>query len=138
MEYRIYNSLPDEAKQIRTTVFIDEQGFNEEFDSVDSYAKHIVLFKDGTAVATGRYFTDDDVEYHIGRVAVLMPYRKYGYGNTIMNIIENDIKENTRAKRIVLSAQVRAKHFYEKCGYTETGSVYFDEYCEHIKMYKDL
>ena len=35
-------------------------------------------------------------------------------------------------------SQVRAKNFYEKIGYVEYGEVYFDEYCEHIKMKKIL
>lgn len=138
MQYKIYDRLPMEACDIRNTVFVDEQGFNEEFDSTDHYSKHIVIFCDGKAVATGRYFTEDGDEYHIGRVAVLKEYRKHGYGKRIMDIIECDIKENTDAKRIVLSAQVRAKSFYTKCGFTETGSIYLDEDCEHIMMFKTI
>lgn len=137
MEYKIFDKLPDEAKYIRTAVFVEEQGFNEEFDRVDNYAKHIIIYNNGEAAATGRYFTDDAKEYHIGRIAVLKQYRKFGYGRQIMKLIEDDIKE-TDAKRIVLSAQLQAKGFYEKCGYTAEGSVYLDEHCEHIKMYKNI
>ena len=32
MEYKIYDQLPEEAKALRITVFVDEQGFQEEFD----------------------------------------------------------------------------------------------------------
>ena len=31
---KIYNNLPDEAKKIRTDVFINEQGFNDEFEKL--------------------------------------------------------------------------------------------------------
>lgn len=137
MEYKIFDNLPEDAKYIRTTVFVDEQGFKEEFDTTDGYSKHIVIYDNGRAAAAGRFFTDDGKEYHIGRVAVLKPYRKLGCGRKIMDIIEDDIKK-TGAERIVLSAQIRAEGFYEKCGYTATGTVYLDEHCEHIKMYKEI
>ena len=39
---------------------------------------------------------------------------------------------------ISLSAQVRASGFYEKLGYKKHGEIYFDEYCEHIVMKKDI
>ena len=32
METKIYNQLPNEAKEIRLEVFVKEQGFEEEFD----------------------------------------------------------------------------------------------------------
>ena len=35
MKIAIYESLPDEARQIRQTVFVEEQGFCEEFDRTD-------------------------------------------------------------------------------------------------------
>ena len=44
MEVKIYNNLPDEAKEIRLEVFVKEQGFEEEFDDIDETAAHIVLF----------------------------------------------------------------------------------------------
>ena len=34
METKIYNQLPDEAKEIRLEVFLKEQGFEEEFDDI--------------------------------------------------------------------------------------------------------
>ena len=34
MEYKIFDNLPQEAKYIRTAVFIDEQGFKNEFDEI--------------------------------------------------------------------------------------------------------
>ena len=83
MEYKIFDNLPQEAKDIRTAVFIDEQGFKNEFDEIDDTAKHILIYHDGKAVGVARFFSEDGKEYHIGRVAVLKPYRKYGYGKEI-------------------------------------------------------
>lgn len=137
MLYKIYDSLPEEAKNIRTKVFVEEQGFKEEFDSIDNNAVHIVFFDCEKAAATGRFFTDDGKDYHIGRLAVIKEYRGSGIGKKIMTAIEEEIRK-TDAESISLSAQLHAKGFYEKCGYIATGSVYLDEHCKHIKMIKKL
>ena len=42
------------------------------------------------------------------------------------------------ANHIELSAQIQAKDFYKKLGYTEIGEIYKEEFCPHIKMFKDL
>lgn len=104
MEYKIFDNLPQEAKDIRTAVFIDEQGFKNEFDEIDDTAKHILIYHDGKAVGIARFFSEDGKEYHIGRVAVLKPYRKYGYGKEIIFAIENELKKNKRRKNFTFGA----------------------------------
>ena len=37
-EIRIYDELPEEASRIRRVVFVEEQGFMEEFDEIDGWA----------------------------------------------------------------------------------------------------
>lgn len=138
MEFRIFDHLPEESMNIRIEVFVHEQGFKNEFDEIDKIAKHIVAFDEDKAVATARFFTENGgEEYHIGRLAVIQSYRKLGLGKEIMKEIEKAVK-SYGAKRISLSAQVRASGFYEKYGYKKTGSEYLDEYCPHIKMIKEL
>ena len=44
MNILIYDTLPDEAAEIRRAVFVEEQGFHNEFDEIDKRAKHIVLY----------------------------------------------------------------------------------------------
>lgn len=51
---KIYNFLCTEAKTIREKVFMEEQGFKNEFDEYDEMVPHAVLFMEGCAVATGR------------------------------------------------------------------------------------
>lgn len=51
---KIYNCLCAEARKIREQVFVEEQGFENEFDELDAQVPHAVLFMDGQAVATGR------------------------------------------------------------------------------------
>lgn len=131
---KYYNCLPQEAKDIRTAVFIKEQGFKDEFDNTDEICLHFVLFKDNTAAATGRMFTEDNGKsYHIGRVAVLKEYRAFHFGATIMKEMIKKAKA-LGAQKVILSAQCRASGFYEKLGFKKIGEIYMDEYCPHIKM----
>lgn len=138
MEYKIFKELPENAKLIRETVFIKEQGFKEEFDIVDLTATHIVIYSDGKPAAVGRYFNEgNSPTYHIGRVAVMKEYRGLGYGKGIMDIAEKHIKAEG-GEKIEVSAQLQAKPFYEKCGYTAVGDIYYDEHCKHILMFKNI
>lgn len=45
--HAFYNTLPPEAAAIRQAVFVEEQGFQEEFDAIDRHALHLLLFADG-------------------------------------------------------------------------------------------
>lgn len=138
MEFKIYNELPNEAKDIRTNVFINEQGFKNEFDDCEKISHHILCFVDGNAVGTARFFKDDETgNYHLGRIAVLKEFRKLHIGSKMLEFAENEIKK-LGGKKIIISAQVRAKGFYKKCGFTEIGDEYLDEYCPHIEMHKSL
>lgn len=56
MTFRIYDKLCEDAKQIRTEVFVAEQGFETEFDDTDSKARHIVGYDGEKPVAVCRYF----------------------------------------------------------------------------------
>lgn len=125
-----------DAKLIRQNVFIYEQGFESEFDDVDETAVHCVIYDNGFPVATGRLF-EQNKNAHIGRVAVQKPYRKKSIGKMVVNCLEEYAKKQGYEK-CELSAQMRAKEFYEKIGYTAQGDVYMDEYCPHILMTKKL
>ena len=52
MEVKIFKELTTEAKMIRTKVFMEEQGFHNEFDEKDRISIHIVLFELSKPVAT--------------------------------------------------------------------------------------
>lgn len=139
MEIKEYkNQLPSDGKYIRETVFIKEQQFKDEFDDIDFKAIHLVCYEKDEPIATARVFSDEKSgEYHIGRIAVLKPYRGKGIGAKIIAYAENLVKtlgENS----LSLSAQERASAFYEKQGYKKVGDIYYDEYCPHIFMTKNL
>ena len=135
-DYQKFIGLNDDIIKIRTAVFIDEQGFKDEFDETDKTCSHIVLYDNEKPIATCRYFKEGE-NYHIGRVAIIKEYRGKHLGNKIMQITENEIAKDG-GKQIEVSAQVRVSDFYKKLGYNQIGEIYFDEYCEHIRMIKLL
>ena len=135
MEVKIFKELTTEAKMIRTKVFMEEQGFQQEFDDVDDRAYHVLIQDGERPVATGRLFTEDGETYLIGRVAVLSAYRGQHLGEHVVTALEQQAKA-CGAKCITLSAQCRAAGFYEKLGYTKTEEYHMDEFCPHVTMRK--
>lgn len=135
--FRTYYTLSDDAKFIRETVFMKEQGFVNEFDEKDVVAKHIVLYNDeNKPIATCRYFLNKEgTVCFVGRIAVLKEFRQKSYGAVMLREAEQQIK-NTGVKEIRLAAQVRVKGFYEKSGYSAMGKEFLEEHCPHIWMYK--
>ena len=136
LTWKFFNDLSEYSREIREEVFVKEQHFKEEFDTIDNIATHMVLFLDNVAIGTGRFYKEKK-DYHIGRIAVLKEYRAKGYGKIILQELENKIKE-VGGEKVVLSSQKQAMNFYKKLGYIETGDFYFDEHCPHIKMVKQL
>lgn len=136
IDFKVTNTLSEDEKMIRETVFIEEQKFKIEFDDIDDIATHIVMYLDNHPFGCCRLYKQEN-EYHIGRIAVLKPYRGKGYGEKILLEAEK-VAKKMGADSISLSAQVRASGFYEKLGYKKYGEIYFDEYCEHIAMKKDI
>ncbi len=136
-EHRFYSALPEEAKLIRTEVFMEEQGFKNEFDGDDSRCVHAVIFLGGKPAATGRLFPPENGVCVIGRIAVLKDFRGKNLGAETVVLLEKKARE-LGAEKIALSAQCRVQGFYEKLGYTASGEVYSDEFCPHIHMEKLL
>ena len=136
---KISKGLKDvpEAMYIRQTVFVDEQGFIDEFDDIDEIAFHVLIFDGDKAVATGRVFLDEEKHWHAGRIAVLAEYRKQHMGARVMEALEECAKHQG-ADEIVLSAQMQAVGFYEKVGYENLGELHYDQGCPHITMKKHL
>lgn len=136
-EYKFYSKLPDEAKLIRTEVFVEEQGFKNEFDESDNVCLHIVLYENGIPAAAGRIFPVENGVCVIGRIAVRKVFRGNKLGAEAVRLLEEKARE-MGAERTALSAQCRVMKFYGKLGYKEGGEVYNDEFCPHIHMEKNL
>ena len=51
MTIRVYeNALPEDALYIRTVVFVEEQGFRDEFDEIDKNCLHLIAYDDDKQV----------------------------------------------------------------------------------------
>lgn len=138
MEIRKFDYLHDDARAIRQSVFVDEQGFEVEFDDTDDKAVHLVGYDNGKPAAVCRFFYDDEHSSHmIGRIAVVKELRGKHLGEQMVLAAEKFIKE-AGGEKATLSAQLRVSGFYEKLGYTKSGSEYYDEYCPHVLMSKEL
>lgn len=136
---KTYSELNEDAASIRKSVFMEEQGFVNEFDDVDGAAKHIVLYNDeNAAVATCRCFpSEDNKAYIIGRIAVLKEYRRNRYGSLVLREAER-LAMVEGVKEVRLAAQAKAVEFYRKQGYSVIGEEFSEENCPHFMMYKKL
>ncbi|MDE7337631.1 MAG: GNAT family N-acetyltransferase [Clostridia bacterium] len=136
MEYKCYDSLPAQAREIREEVFMREQGFLEEFDLDDKYATHILAFDGLQAVATCRFFEQDGF-YLIGRIAVLKEYRGKGVGRDMLEYAEKCITK-FGGKEIRIHAQQNAEEFYKKLGYQSLNIYDYEQDCKHVWMSKTV
>ena len=136
MKFQFYNSLPTAAQMIREKVFVEEQGFENEFDDIDSSCLHLIVYKDEQPIGCARMFEQDGVMI-LGRIAVLKEARHEHIGSQILAILEKKASE-LGYHEVVLSAQIQAKEFYLKNGYQSFGEAYLDETCPHIHMRKEL
>lgn len=147
MEIKKYDYMHEDVVKIRTDVFVIEQDFKEEFDDIDNNCTFLVMYDEEKPVAMCRFFSESlksrekeencEQVYVIGRIVVIKEYRNKGLGSFIVKEAEKRVRE-LGAKQVVLSAQTRAREFYEKLGYVGEGECYYEEWCEHIKMRKIL
>lgn len=139
MTYKLTKGIANNpySVDIRKKVFIDEQGFRNEFDYIDEKAYHVVLFVKNSHAATGRIFTDENNVIHIGRVAVLREFRGQSLGRFVIAVLEKKALD-MGFEKVELSAQKRVMKFYLQLGYYASGDEYLDEGCPHIKMIKEL
>lgn len=138
MYVKIYPTLPEEACWLREQVFVEEQGFTDEFDQLDLISTHLVLFVENEPAAVGRVYWDEERKQHIlGRVAVGIPFRRQGIGAAVVRTAEEYIREQG-GDALHLHAQCRITDFYKAIGYTPYGEVEDDQGCPHIWMMKEL
>lgn len=138
MDIVVYDKLPEEAREIRELVFMEEQGFHDEFDETDARAKHLVVYDGQTPVATCRIFRREEPgDYAVGRIAVRKEYRGRHLGAYLLKAAEEEIR-SCGGKRVFLHAQCSARQFYRKQGYGCYGETDLDEDCPHIWMKKDV
>jgi len=121
-----------ELSEIRRKVFIEEQQVPEEleWDEFDETSHHVLaLNNNNTAIGCGRIKPDGQ----IGRMAVLINWRKQGIGKAILNnLLEFAIQSGY--SECYLHAQITAIPFYEKFGFLITSTEFMDADIPHKTM----
>ena len=121
-----------ELQSIRRKVFVEEQRVPEdlEWDEEDARCQHVLAHApNGEAVGTGRLLADG----HIGRMAVLEPWRRRGIGSALLVTLLEIAREH-RFESVRLHAQTHALGFYAKHGFTPVGDEFMEAGIPHYMM----
>ena len=123
---------------LRKEVFMDEQHFSYDEDELDGISWHLLLQdEDGTAVGAARLYVEDGMTAHLGRIVIKKERRGTGLGLVMLNAMEEKARE-MGLRDMKLGGQTRAAGFYEKAGFVRYGEEFYDEYCPHVMLRKEL
>lgn len=125
-----------EARRIRETVFVAEQGVPSdiELDDWDERCEHALAYDaGGRAVGTGRLLPDG----HIGRMAVLREARGQGVGGRVLEALIDRARERGM-RRVALNSQTHAAPFYARYGFVVVGETFMEAGIAHVAMERDL
>ncbi len=121
---------------IRFAVFVREQGVPPELehDEHDAAALHLLASDvEGKPIGTARMLADG----HIGRMAVLPPWRGHGVGSVLLRELLR-IADQRGHRHVFLHAQCSAEGFYRRLGFAPVGEVFDDAGIDHRQMEKVL
>ncbi len=127
------------CRQLRRTVFIEEQGVSEadEVDDLDDEAIHLLATQNGTPIGSARLLIQGHIG-KIGRVCVLAEGRGTGLGAALMQAAVAELRRHPGVTKAKLGAQTHALGFYERLGFQAVGDVYSDAGIPHRDMVLDL
>jgi predicted GNAT family N-acyltransferase len=133
-------AFPD-AYEVRRDVFIEEQDVDEdiEMDGNDDEATHFVIYDSDAdrPVGTARVRYKDDETAKAERVAVLSEYRGEGLGRWLMELLEDEAREQD-CSRVVLNAQTAVEGFYRSLGYAVVSDEFMEADIPHVEMKKEI
>lgn len=121
--------------RIRTLVFCDEQKISKEieFDNLDQFCEHFLVYKGETPIATGRVRLKDNNLYKIERVAVLSDYRRSKVGSLLIREIIK-IYSGLKDTKIILHSQLAVEKFYRNLNFSPYGKQFLEDGIPHIAM----
>jgi predicted GNAT family N-acyltransferase len=138
---RIRRADPDDLPVVfalRHAVFTVGQGVAEDIerDDRDAGAVHVLAEHAGAVVGTGRLVVSGPVGI-VGRMAVAVPARGKGVGAAMLAALEQVAVERGLSA-VELHAQLSARGFYERAGYTAIGPTYSEAGIDHVTMHRAL
>jgi Predicted acyltransferase len=121
--------------QLRQQVFIIEQNCPyADIDETDLTAWHL-FHKDNQVIDSyARILTDDQGDFHIGRVVVAVEFRRQGMGQALMNAALDFCRNAGQHQKIIISAQSYLSGFYRSLGFEQTGDFYLEDNIPHMRM----
>lgn len=128
-EWRTEQAL---LRAVRHPVFVQEQAVPEdiEWDATDPQCLHAIAFdRAGTPIGTARLLPDG----HIGRVAVLKPWRGRGVGVALMRWMIAAARTRGHGE-VALNAQTSAAAFYQRLGFAVSGPGFIEANIPHVPM----
>lgn len=132
-------NITEDAKGIRESVFVQEQGISPdlEFDDQDSNGIHYVGYGTDTdqPITTARIHLQDNL-WHVGRVATVKEMRGQRFGKTLLEQIIKDAQNvpEIHVVGLTLGAQVQASDFYKRLGFVQVGDIFQEAGIPHIEM----
>jgi len=122
-------------RAVREQVFVREQGVpvELEWDEFDPLCQHVVAEAARQAIGTGRLLPDG----HIGRMAVLEPWRGQGVGSGLLEALLR-LARDRGMSRVRLNAQSRALAFYQRHGFVAEGEEFIEAGIAHRSMWRDV
>lgn len=133
-------TLAQDAMQVRTAVFVQEQGISPdiEIDALDAVAVHAVLYNRlGQSVATGRLLPATEGTGRVGRMAVARPLRSARWGRLLLDTLIDAARARGDA-RIELHAQCSAQAFYARAGFAVCSAPFEEAGIAHVSMERAL
>lgn len=117
--------------KLRTDVFVYEQKIlvEKELDDDDFTSLHLFIVKEGIPLSYARLIGTEDV-VKLGRICTHINYRGRGYSKRIIEEVTN----NKKYKKIIISSQHHAVDFYINRGFIKEGSTFIEAGIVHQKL----
>ena len=126
-----------DALQLRSRVFILEQGPYLDVDGLDRSAWHLLGRDDAGTLQAYLRVVDPGLKYEepsIGRVVTAPEVRGTGLGRVLMREGLAGCARHWAGRSIRISAQARLQRFYTGLGFLAVGDEYVEDEIPHIEM----
>ena len=102
----------EDVRDLRISIFADEQGYPEEklFDEHEATADFLALIDEGRTVGCGRFYKEDETAFHIDNIAFSKDVRGKGLGKKLVLALIGECKKNG-AEKVTVNAQSYAVGF---------------------------
>jgi ElaA protein len=126
-----------DALQLRSRVFILEQGPYLDVDGLDRRAWHLLGRDEHGALTAYLRVVDPGLKYaepSIGRVVTAPEVRSTGLGRSLMREGLAGCARHWPHGAVRISAQARLQRFYTELGFAAVGDEYLEDDIPHIEM----